>query len=317
VKFASDSSPTVTWHHIENLQDTIVDSSDQDIDIVVEYDLQTAIYNSTLSIANANPQDKGSYYCMIIDDDGYPISSRQADLDVGSSISHWPLDADQYIAGNYLDIKGGHDALAAGAPVFVEGVSDIEDTAVEITAGNGWASSSDFDLNSTEFSISVWSNRHGADAKELTLITALSGTTFLGSMEGLNGRWRHICITYDGLQGRIYIDGQNVYEEYWPDVELGNLNARIGHNEGDDFFNGVIDEVKLFDVALDDTQVYSLYTRSVDCLLLYGRDSDVSGPYHVPDCRVNFYDFIAVTNFEELILFTEDWLTCGLYPDCD
>ncbi|MBN1796284.1 MAG: hypothetical protein JW804_06395 [Sedimentisphaerales bacterium] len=318
VKCTSDSTPVATWHHIVDTQDNIVDGNDPDIDIVLDYNSQTEVYTSILSIANTNPDDEGWYYCVLNNDDDFPVISTQAYLDTGSFVSYWPLDADEYQDGNYLDIHSAHNALVTGTPVFVDGVSGIEDTAVEITPQNGWATSGDFELTSTdEFSISVWGNWYGGDANALIIITALSGTTNLGAVENSIDRWRHLCITYDGLQGRMYLDGQKVYEEYWPVVELGNLNVQIGHNNGNEFFNGAIDEIKLYDLALSDSQVGALYTRSSDCILSYADGVDVAGPYGVPDCLINFYDYTAVTDLEHLAELAEGWLSCGLYPDCD
>ena len=151
----------------------------------------------------------------------------------------------------------------------------------------------------------------------MMLITALSGTTDLGSMNDSDQPWQHLCITYDGLQGRIYRNSQKVYEEYWPEVDLGQIYAGIGHHDNSQFFNGAIDEIKLYKSALTDSQVDSLYTRTIDCILLYGSHSDVSGPDGFPDCRIDLYDYTALTTVEQLVIFAADWLSCGLYPDCD
>ncbi|MBN1796281.1 MAG: LamG domain-containing protein [Sedimentisphaerales bacterium] len=239
----------------------------------------------------------------------------------GALVSHWSLDEDEYVSGQHEDIYGSNDATVNGTPVFVDGVSGIEETAVDITPSSGWASTSDFTLTtSNEFTISIWSKWQGSqteDTNNLSVVSAMGGTSNLGDATGSVGNWRHLCITYDGLQGRIYLNGQEVYEEYWPKVDLDDLYTQIGHNEGSAFFNGSLDEIRLYNSALNGTQVTALYTRSVDCILSYDSSEDTTGPLGVPDCLVNFYDYTAVTDLEELAGLAEGWLSCGLDPDCD
>ena len=76
------------------------------------------------------------------------------------------------------------------------------------------------------------------------------------------GTWTHVVMVHDGTRDIIYFDGAQVAEK---DV-AGNLNKTshpfgMGFNpiDGGSFFNGMLDEVMLFNVALDASEVADLY----------------------------------------------------------
>ncbi len=71
------------------------------------------------------------------------------------------------------------------------------------------------------------------------------------------GTWHHVCSTWDGATVRIYVDGNLELEQ----AQSGVLTAtgvplRIGHRIGSShFFNGIIDDVAVFDHALTEDEV--------------------------------------------------------------
>jgi Concanavalin A-like lectin/glucanases superfamily len=70
-------------------------------------------------------------------------------------------------------------------------------------------------------------------------------------------RWSHLAMTWDGLTMRMYVDGEQVSSH----ALVGTAPAsggplRIGGNAiWPEFFKGVIDEVRVYDRALDTTEV--------------------------------------------------------------
>jgi len=84
-------------------------------------------------------------------------------------------------------------------------------------------------------------------------------------------RWYHLVMTYDGAMLRYYIDGQidkevpvkdrNVPLWDGPDTKLviGSISRLPFINWTDMFFNGLIDEVSIFDRALSDSEVKQIY----------------------------------------------------------
>ena len=69
--------------------------------------------------------------------------------------------------------------------------------------------------------------------------------------------WQHLCGTYDGKTAKIYVDGEPVAEhEHRDDLAPTRMDLRIGHRLGSaHFFNGLMDEVAIFEKALDEDEI--------------------------------------------------------------
>ncbi len=71
------------------------------------------------------------------------------------------------------------------------------------------------------------------------------------------GRWQHLCGTWDGTTARIYVDGKQVFEQ----ARTGTLTSprmplRLGHrNASVHYYNGMMDEVAVFDQALTPAEI--------------------------------------------------------------
>ncbi|MCD4679541.1 MAG: hypothetical protein K8S00_04060, partial [Bacteroidales bacterium] len=74
----------------------------------------------------------------------------------------------------------------------------------------------------------------------------------------LSGAWHHIAVTYDGTLRNAYIDGV-----YWGSAYGNTLNVphannfMIGDDGYNDFFSGIMDEVRIWDRALSAEEVMS------------------------------------------------------------
>jgi hypothetical protein len=154
-----------------------------------------------------------------------------------------------------------------------------------------------------------------------------------------DGQWHHIAVTKTGLLGELYLDGQLVGWDLYPEcpgdvpnpapVEFvrNTANTVIGPD-----FVGWLDDVAIFDTALDmgleDGSVpgtinwYRVNGIAPSCEdvqnLGFSQPFDVagaSGPS--PDCRVDFYDFsvlgqnwLDTSGMDDLIAIAEVWLDC-------
>jgi len=69
--------------------------------------------------------------------------------------------------------------------------------------------------------------------------------------------WHHIAATYDGTVFKCYIDGELGEEwEYTGTIPQNELSVTIGRRStGGNFFDGMIDEVMIFDHALSDDEI--------------------------------------------------------------
>ncbi len=77
------------------------------------------------------------------------------------------------------------------------------------------------------------------------------------------GKWTHIVGTYDGTQLTLYVDGSKVGTQALSGITSSSKPIFIGAgNDGSLFyFNGDIDEVALFNTALSDNEVLTLYQK--------------------------------------------------------
>jgi hypothetical protein len=99
----------------------------------------------------------------------------------------------------------------------------------------------------------------------------ISGTTagdgngwFNGNSLVTGGIWHHFAGTYDGTEGRIYIDGVlDATTEATGQINIETENLWIGNNSQniDRFFHGMMDEVMLYNRALSEAEVMYLAGR--------------------------------------------------------
>ena len=82
----------------------------------------------------------------------------------------------------------------------------------------------------------------------------------------LTGTWHHIMCTWDGTIANIYIDGVNRASCNWSGT-LGTNDVALGigaySNDGvswSDYFNGVIDEVAIYNRALSASEFKAYHT---------------------------------------------------------
>ncbi|XP_077998352.1 uncharacterized protein LOC144451396 [Glandiceps talaboti] len=83
-------------------------------------------------------------------------------------------------------------------------------------------------------------------------------------------RWHHVVASYDGSEFRLYLDGAK--QDGWQDccsgyIVPGYARVRIGQAGPPilkQYFYGLIDEVYILDIAVDDYQALTLYERDVN-----------------------------------------------------
>ncbi|MCB9300549.1 MAG: T9SS type A sorting domain-containing protein [Lewinellaceae bacterium] len=256
--------------------------------------------NSTIlpfGIGN-NPIDGGSYFTGELDDvQLYDVAlTAQQVADLYGVQSTAPVIADGLVAyypfnGNANDMTPyRNNASASGAQLDDDrfgrankayqfnGVSD------EINAANStqlnsdyatvsfWINVNELPGNGEAFLLSFggWQERwkislppHG---KPVWTTNGSSGISDMDSGDGNElqvGVWTHVVMVHDGAKDKIFMDGAMVAQK---DVS-GTLNSTtfplgMGYNpvDGGSYFNGSLDDVQLYNVALTDQEVADLYT---------------------------------------------------------
>ena len=131
------------------------------------------------------------------------------------------------------------------------------------------------------------------------------------------GQWMHVLATVEGTTLKGYLDGELIDTNSNFTMGTGTdsvlwIGATGNESNPAELFNGLLDEIQLFNYAVDDKGALDLYndTSPVDkalCLDPYSTNMDVAGADGPgADCRVNLYDLVALTTA---------WLDCALYPD--
>ena len=80
------------------------------------------------------------------------------------------------------------------------------------------------------------------------------------------GEWVHAAVTYDGSTIRFYIDGERDSSEVTEALTFGTVNQSLilgcDFPGGDEYFNGVMDDVRIYDYALSRAEVGWLAGRT-------------------------------------------------------
>jgi hypothetical protein len=90
-----------------------------------------------------------------------------------------------------------------------------------------------------------------------------NGTTWDGFITGdiiTNNAWNHLAVSFDGTTYSVYVNGTLRYNttNHAGRVPYATHIRNIGRV--DNYFNGTIDEVRVYNTALNESQVYSLYS---------------------------------------------------------
>ncbi|MBT6399721.1 MAG: hypothetical protein HOK04_08030, partial [Verrucomicrobia bacterium] len=211
-------------------------------------------------------------------------------------VAHWPLDA------NAKDLLGNHDGAESGVIFGVEGAANHTGTAAEFN-GSSSTITVPFDsaMNPESFTLSMWVNADSTNgfASPVTsrddtptsvhgylVYNDRSGNwnfwTGTGGPSGAwnqmsggkveIGSWTHIAVSYDdGSQTKkLYVNGSlassnsapNLYDPNGPQSE--NLHIGSGADSGGAFFfDGLIDDVALWDHALTSAEIKDIMTNGV------------------------------------------------------
>ena len=194
--------------------------------------------------------------------------SGQAGADL---LAHWKLDE---VAGTQAsDATGnGYDGTLMGDPTWTTGVFG---GAVEFDGAGDYVDFTDFTdwpegdeprsltgwgLTYTVASGWRWIATYGSEGTSLACFIGMTGTDLYGGGYGDDiytagfwavNEWHHIALTYDGVTARLYGDGIEVASaaKSW-NTTLGRAHLGQQVNDYSEFWNGLIDDVRLYDHVL-------------------------------------------------------------------
>jgi len=207
-------------------------------------------------------------------------------------VAHYRLD------GDATDSGGENDGTVYGSPTWVSGQNAAVGSGAVALEGGDYISAADdpvFDFGGS-VTISAWL-RTGNGAGTATVIgkgdawrlaveadgrlrLAFGGLSAGGEMRGVrnvaDNKWHQVAAVYDRdrEQSTLYVDGQidsAGFASGW--IAANDCEIRIGgdSSSGADWWNGSIDDVRIYNCALTVQQIFSRITWHVDAA--NGRDT--------------------------------------------
>ncbi len=266
-----------------------------------------------------------------------PVETVPATLTVGEIIAHWKLD------GNGNDESGNYNGVVGTGITWGDGVNAATnslDQAAVFTIDPNVIDCGNVPI-SGEFSIAMWFKptdvtqdwdgivckrrfleEGGSEAPTFWLgqnnvngtlrfgcFDASGAATNLESSAGViaNDKWTHIIGVYDREKSVLYIDGlEDASIDSVFDLTEQEGSFLIG--SGGNSIAGVVDDVRMYNYALDKFEAAAVYLEGPEAVLCIDRpELDITGPEGIPDCIVDLYEFV---------MFAQSWLHCGEYPTC-
>ena len=207
-------------------------------------------------------------------------SAKMAD---GDLIGWWRLDEGSGTTAT--DSSGyGNDAIFQGAPVWVD--DGKLGKALKFNGSSDYLAAPDsesLDINGDQLSIAAWINgedwsaanhilrkvadtgtgsiymiRVQPDSVRVYLNTSAGETIVQGTTVLPTNEWNHTALTYDGAQALIYVNGQvDIAMDVSGEVTQSDNELRIGRGEPAGYFMGMIDDVRLYNHALTESELLS------------------------------------------------------------
>ncbi|HPD45595.1 MAG TPA: immunoglobulin domain-containing protein [Anaerohalosphaeraceae bacterium] len=285
----------------------------------------------TLVLEGVTAADEGFYYCRA-ENVGGVVESVRAGFELPKLLAHFKLDEaiDAGAVEHPVVDSGpfGHDGVEYGEVQAAEGIIG---GALLFDGTGDWIDTGTWNPNVTspELTVSVWARWNGLSGSYQSLIGKRDGwgadlmmwqlgldiTTGEmnfqreGSFVGMGGlvlpigEWVHVAVTFDGTTARTYYNGLEISSGAFSFGSKTDAHVVIGScgPDAQDPFNGALDDVQIYNYALDPVSIALLYTSGSGKTVCMGSPAyDFDG-----DCVVNLGDFA---------LIAAEWMRCDLYP---
>lgn len=306
---------------------------DENDQLIVDAPGVSGAATSELTIANVGAAELGkSFYCVATNADG-SAQSDAATLTVKLLVAHYRMDdiitAD---AKSVLDSSGlGNHGVAAEGVVSAAGV----DGGALLFDSNGWVDCGTWNPSALtgQLTVAFWANWGGSNGSWQAVMSkrdswetenfywiitcndqdggrlGFGGTMWPGLGDNYMpvGEWAHVTITFDGANAMMYMNGALAGGPAAFQFG-GKSDARIylgAANAWGDLYKGALDDVRIYNYALDDVAVARLYAQlgsEAVCPESLRPAYDYDG-----DCRVGIGD---------IAMFLSEWLECYAVPGC-
>jgi len=296
-------------------------------------------YSETFTVqAENNDGSVSDTFTVTVTEDTGTGGGSGGDLETNTQLYYKLIENTGTIAGD--STPNGNDGTITG-PTWTTGIID---NALNFDGVNDYIKFPDNSVeNQEEITISAWINADSVSGMhtiatkwtENFLLRINSGDleffTFTTSQAGgkfddfsSTGSWNNIVATYDGSTMRVYVNGVDTGTTFSQTGTLGSggddalIGARDVGSGIQDYFNGVIDEVAIFDIALTQDDVDSLYnsgtpttdqqypysttvTPEVEQITSFANEYEIQGTNTLSFNLNNFY-----TNYESIEILYDD-----------
>jgi hypothetical protein len=247
--------------------------------------------------------------------------------------AYWKLDESSGTTA--VDTAGGHNGTVHGNPFWqssggkVNGAIRLDGDGDYIDCGGGsdpntltWADLRDeitvsawvkgtFDkswqaiVNKGDSSWRLFRNSVDGDSDDVSFTLNGVGPIASGSTGPVgDNKWHQVVGTFDGVYQRIYVDGIMAASRKIPEgakIDYNNYNVRIGSDEqfeGIRDFNGLIDEVRIYEIGLPADKVLEQFIAD-------GGSNSCGQTYLAGDINQDCY--VTLADFTQM---AENWLGC-------
>jgi len=160
--------------------------------------------------------------------------------------------------GRAVQFNGTTDYLAAPDSASLDIKGDKLTLAAWVKA-NAWATSHFIRKIADTGTGSIYMLRVQANTLRAIFTTSAGALTVLGATTVRAQEWVHVAFVYDGAEGRVYLNGVvDGRGNIAGDLIESNNELRIGRGEPAGYFNGTIDDVRVYNRALTDAEIKAL-----------------------------------------------------------
>lgn len=203
-------------------------------------------------------------------------SSGNANDGAISDAAWLAADGGRWFTDSTAGFSSGDSLSFNGSSSYVT-VSDSDDLDVGSITISAWIKTS-ADVSTTQFIVSKWSEAPTHEksygvyvgTNMINFITSNDGDlnqhTTSGGLLSVN-TWYHVAVSFNGAQKVIYINGSQVISDPLAStIYSGTSYLLIGRRNltVSNYFNGIIDEVSIYNTALTSDQIKALSQRRKD-----------------------------------------------------
>ncbi len=199
---------------------------------------------------------------------GFDEGSGTTTYDMSGNGNDGALNGDpQWVAGKIggaMEFDGTDDYVDCGNDESLNFTDEITITAwVKIDLFGDWDGIVTKGIDQSPYAMQMWGN--GAlrfSANWGSPSGGIGEGTWNTNTQMVSGIWVHVAITYDGSTLRFYIDGAQDSLEVPLNLTFGTVSESLvlgcDFPGGDEYFDGVMDDVRIYDRSLSAAQVQDL-----------------------------------------------------------